>query len=62
MSIITYYTIEAGHIHISPDTNRYLTQIIKGYETQSRGEVIIKVCRLHNVEKLHFLATDREKV
>ncbi|KHN81453.1 Guanylate cyclase receptor-type gcy-1 [Toxocara canis] len=31
-----------GHIHISAETNRYLTKIIGGYRTESRGEVIIK--------------------
>uniref|UniRef100_F1KWI0 Guanylate cyclase n=1 Tax=Ascaris suum TaxID=6253 RepID=F1KWI0_ASCSU len=31
-----------GHIHVSPETNRYLTEIIGGYRTESRGEVIIK--------------------
>jgi hypothetical protein len=33
----------AGKIHISAETNRYLTEIIGGYHTESRGEVIIKV-------------------
>uniref|UniRef100_A0A183U373 Guanylate cyclase domain-containing protein n=1 Tax=Toxocara canis TaxID=6265 RepID=A0A183U373_TOXCA len=32
----------SGHIHISAETNRYLTKIIGGYRTESRGEVIIK--------------------
>uniref|UniRef100_A0A183U2B2 Guanylate cyclase domain-containing protein n=1 Tax=Toxocara canis TaxID=6265 RepID=A0A183U2B2_TOXCA len=32
-----------GRIHISAETNRYLTEIIGGYRTESRGEVIIKV-------------------
>ncbi|KHN82416.1 Guanylate cyclase receptor-type gcy-1 [Toxocara canis] len=31
-----------GRIHISAETNRYLTEIIGGYRTESRGEVIIK--------------------
>ncbi|KAE9545957.1 hypothetical protein FO519_010831, partial [Halicephalobus sp. NKZ332] len=31
-----------GRIHISSATNHYLTKIIGGYRTQSRGEVIIK--------------------
>uniref|UniRef100_A0A914W7U8 Guanylate cyclase n=1 Tax=Plectus sambesii TaxID=2011161 RepID=A0A914W7U8_9BILA len=31
-----------GHIHITAETKEYLTKIIGGYETASRGEVIIK--------------------
>uniref|UniRef100_A0AC35EVN2 Guanylate cyclase n=1 Tax=Panagrolaimus sp. PS1159 TaxID=55785 RepID=A0AC35EVN2_9BILA len=31
-----------GKIHVSPSTNHYLTKIIGGYETYSRGEVLIK--------------------
>uniref|UniRef100_A0A914CVU2 Guanylate cyclase domain-containing protein n=1 Tax=Acrobeloides nanus TaxID=290746 RepID=A0A914CVU2_9BILA len=31
-----------NRIHLSSETNRYLTQIIGGYITESRGEVIIK--------------------
>ncbi|VDM46790.1 unnamed protein product [Toxocara canis] len=31
-----------GHIHISAETNKFLTKIIGGYSTESRGEVIIK--------------------
>ncbi len=32
-------------IHISPTTNTYLTNIIGGYITELRGEVIIKARR-----------------
>lgn len=39
-------SLAAGKIHISPTTNHYLTKIIGGYRTVSRGEVIIKVPRL----------------
>lgn len=30
-------------IHISSETNNFLTNIIGGYRTETRGEVIIKV-------------------
>uniref|UniRef100_A0A915EFH3 Guanylate cyclase n=1 Tax=Ditylenchus dipsaci TaxID=166011 RepID=A0A915EFH3_9BILA len=32
----------ANRIHISNDTNRFLTQVVGGFVTESRGEVIIK--------------------
>uniref|UniRef100_A0A7E4ZTS6 Guanylate cyclase n=1 Tax=Panagrellus redivivus TaxID=6233 RepID=A0A7E4ZTS6_PANRE len=31
-----------GQIHVSADANHYLTKVVGGYETESRGEVIIK--------------------
>uniref|UniRef100_A0A914CSN0 Guanylate cyclase domain-containing protein n=1 Tax=Acrobeloides nanus TaxID=290746 RepID=A0A914CSN0_9BILA len=31
-----------GKIHISPETNQYLTHVIGGYNTESRGDIIIK--------------------
>jgi hypothetical protein len=34
--------ISAGQIHISAASNHYLTNVIGGYRTESRGEVIIK--------------------
>ncbi|VDM64155.1 unnamed protein product [Angiostrongylus costaricensis] len=33
-----------GRVHISTDTKNFLTQVIGGYKTESRGEVLIKVC------------------
>ncbi|GMR47148.1 hypothetical protein PMAYCL1PPCAC_17343 [Pristionchus mayeri] len=39
-------------IHISYETNHFLTSIIGGYRTETRGEVIIKVFPLSSV--LHF--------
>jgi hypothetical protein len=30
-------------IHISPTTNHYLTNVMGGYVTELRGEVIVKV-------------------
>ena len=35
--------ISAGMIHLSTDANRMLTEIIGGFVTEPRGEVIIKV-------------------
>jgi hypothetical protein len=40
--------ISAGQIHMTKETNIYLTTIIGGYETRSRGEIIVKVCFLFN--------------
>jgi hypothetical protein len=37
------YTIPAGQIHITKETNIYLTSIIGGYETRLRGEIIVNV-------------------
>ena len=34
----------ADHIHISAATNHFLVNIIGDYETESRGETLIKVC------------------
>ncbi|CAK5081418.1 unnamed protein product [Meloidogyne enterolobii] len=39
---INYSFSTAGRIHISTTTNHYLTNIIGGYVTEPRGEVIIK--------------------
>jgi len=36
-------SIPANHIHISDTSNHYLTNVIGGYITEPRGEVIIKV-------------------
>ena len=36
-------SISAGRVHISWETHNFLTSIIGGYRTESRGEVIIKV-------------------
>ncbi|VDD85654.1 unnamed protein product [Enterobius vermicularis] len=33
---------EPDKIHISSETNRYLTQVIGGYQTECRGDIIIK--------------------
>lgn len=38
-----YKTCSAGHIHITATSNHYLTNVIGGYITETRGEVIIKV-------------------
>uniref|UniRef100_A0A1I7W608 Guanylate cyclase domain-containing protein n=1 Tax=Heterorhabditis bacteriophora TaxID=37862 RepID=A0A1I7W608_HETBA len=32
-----------GRIHISADTMKFLTEVIGGYKTEPRGEVIVKV-------------------
>ena len=32
----------AGRIHLSPDANKFLTEVIGGYHTESRGDIIIK--------------------
>ena len=37
-----FFLSTAGRIHISTTTNHYLTNIIGGYVTEPRGEVIIK--------------------
>uniref|UniRef100_A0A914YM80 guanylate cyclase n=1 Tax=Panagrolaimus superbus TaxID=310955 RepID=A0A914YM80_9BILA len=43
-----------GKIHVSPSTNHYLTKIIGGYDTVSRGEVLIKG---KGVMETYFLCT-----
>uniref|UniRef100_A0A914CAI0 guanylate cyclase n=1 Tax=Acrobeloides nanus TaxID=290746 RepID=A0A914CAI0_9BILA len=47
-----------GKIHLSPDANRYLTQIIGGYHTESRGEVIIKG---KGIMETFWLLTEEER-
>lgn len=34
---------KASCVHISEETNRYLTEVIGGYVTKPRGEISIKV-------------------
>jgi hypothetical protein len=34
--------ISANRIHISGETNYYLTRVFGGYVTQSRGEILVK--------------------
>ncbi|CAI4223627.1 unnamed protein product [Auanema sp. JU1783] len=33
---------KAGHIHLSAEANRMMTEVVGGFKTESRGEVIIK--------------------
>ncbi|RCN48266.1 adenylate/guanylate cyclase catalytic domain protein [Ancylostoma caninum] len=37
-----------GRVHISSDTQKFLTEKIGGYKTELRGEVIVKVIILHS--------------
>ncbi|VDM61209.1 unnamed protein product [Angiostrongylus costaricensis] len=41
-----------GQIHISTDTMRFLTQVIGGYKTEPRGEVIVKVSVTRDANRL----------
>ncbi len=36
----------ASYIHMSAETNRYLTEVIRGYLSKPRGEIIVKVSYL----------------
>lgn len=40
--IVRLYIISAGQIHVTAEANRMLTQVVGGFRTESRGEVIIK--------------------
>lgn len=42
MFVVYRKTFIAGCVHITPETNQYLTKIIGGYNTKLRGEVILK--------------------
>uniref|UniRef100_A0A914YCS2 guanylate cyclase n=1 Tax=Panagrolaimus superbus TaxID=310955 RepID=A0A914YCS2_9BILA len=46
-----------GKIHLSPSTNHYLTKLIGGYQSVSRGEIIIKG---KGVMETYFLCTGDE--
>ncbi|ETN75604.1 adenylate/guanylate cyclase catalytic domain protein [Necator americanus] len=50
-----------GRVHISTDTMKFLTEVIGGYKTEPRGEVIVKVSEL-NCYSLYFrLELERPK-
>uniref|UniRef100_A0A0K0DC54 Guanylate cyclase domain-containing protein n=1 Tax=Angiostrongylus cantonensis TaxID=6313 RepID=A0A0K0DC54_ANGCA len=48
-----------GRVHISTDTMNFLTQVIGGYKTEPRGEVLIKG---KGVLQTHWLLTPEEQV
>ncbi|VDM57589.1 unnamed protein product [Angiostrongylus costaricensis] len=47
-----------GRIHISTDTMRFLTQVVGGYKTEPRGEVIVKG---KGAVETHWLLTPEEQ-
>ncbi|KAJ1358943.1 Receptor-type guanylate cyclase gcy-22 [Parelaphostrongylus tenuis] len=47
-----------GRIHISTDTMKFLTEVIGGYKTEPRGEVIVKG---KGVVETHWLLTPEEQ-
>jgi hypothetical protein len=52
-------TGRASCVHLSEETNRFLTEVIGGYLTKPRGEIIIKVCILARLHISWFLWLER---
>ncbi|KIH55184.1 adenylate/guanylate cyclase catalytic domain protein, partial [Ancylostoma duodenale] len=53
-----YTMLLAGRVHISTDTMKFLTEVIGGYKTELRGEVIVKG---KGALETHWLLTPEEQ-
>lgn len=52
----------AGQIQISSDCNHFLTKVVGGYHTESRGEVLIKVNQCTVISPIFSLASNLNKL